>query len=208
MGGGHRRLWVVGTGGRGQRDPSLPSPSLPLLTLLLGLRGFGAPGQVGSCSKWGRWGASMQPWRPGSEKQLPHPSLTSQFPSCSYSHLQELVQEEGKPIGQHLLCHRLCPGEAEGMRGSPSWRAPKRVPGFLGGLSPKRTQGWEPGHCVLSRLHPSSKTRDLGQRLLPCEPQFPGKMEWHSGSTGAGAKDTIFQPSSGLRGINTVSLSL
>lgn len=152
----------VGTGGRGQRDPSLPSPSLPLLTLLLGLRGLGAPGQVGSCSKWGRWGASMQPWRPGSEKQLPHPSLTSQFPSCSYSHLQELVQEEGKPIGQHLLCHRLCPGEAEGMRGSPSWRAPKRVPGFLGGLSPKRTQGWEPGHCVLSRLHPSSKTRDLG----------------------------------------------
>ena len=159
---GHKRSWVVGTGGRGQQDPSLPSPSLPLLTLLLGLRGFGAPGQVGSCSKWGGWGAPMQPWRPGSEGQLPHPSLTSQSPPRSHSHLQELVQEEGKPIGQHLLCHRLCPGEAEGMRGSPSWRAPKRVPGFLGGLSPKRTQGWEPGHCVLSRLHPSSKTQDLG----------------------------------------------
>ena len=140
--------------------PTSAPPSLPLLTLLLGPRGFGAPGQVSSCSKGKVGGASMQSWRPGSEGQLPHPALTSQSPPHSHSHLQELVQEEGKPIGQHLLRHRLCPGEAEGMslHGGPSWRAPKRVPGSLGGLWPKRTQGWEPGRCVLSRLRPSSKT--------------------------------------------------
>ena len=154
MGGGHRWAWAAG-----------PQPAFPLPP-----SSDPAPRPAWFWGTWtgrfllqmGGWGAPMQPWRPGSEGQLPHPSLTSQSPPRSHSHLQELVQEEGKPIGQHLLCHRLCPGEAEGMRGSPSWRAPKRVPGFLGGLSPKRTQGWEPGHCVLSRLHPSSKTRDLG----------------------------------------------
>lgn len=55
---------------------------------------------------------------------------------------------------------------------------------------------------------PVARHEALGQRLLLSEPQFPGRMEWHSGSTDAGAKDTILQPSSDLRGIHAVSRSL
>ena len=55
---------------------------------------------------------------------------------------------------------------------------------------------------------PVARHEALGQRLLLSEPQFPGRMGWHSESTDAGAKNTILQLSSGLRGIHTVSRSL
>lgn len=35
-------------------------------------------------------------------------------PHCSPPYLEESVQQEGKPVGQHLLGHRLGPGEAGG----------------------------------------------------------------------------------------------